>query len=1450
MKNFTKLLIVIVSLLVIPFKGFSQTDSHHEHKDAHGHEIDKFSLPLEFDADSLTGFHEEAAWQQAIMNHEEMWQQKRFVAVLKRNYINFRFGLSKAASSNPTVQAPCSNPDFETGTLAGWNAVQSPNNNSQTMLPFTAGATANIIVVPPGPDPNGLPITQVSPGGGSFAARLGTTGASSGGYSYRLSQTFTVTAANSVFIYKYAVALNKAPHSCTEQPFFNITFADCSNNPIPCGAYAVTAIGSGCGSGDPSFQTSGQWAYKDWTTRSFDLTPYIGQCVKIEFTVGGCVITQGAHGGYAYVDCSCQPMTLNLNGTDIPVGQTTTNMCVAATNTLCAPLGFTSYLWDGPGGATGQATRCITSSTAGTFSVTLGMQGTSCQNPVLYSTFNYVPKPTANFNFTTTPCQNTFTVPFADNSTLNGGPAISNYYWDFDNNGTTDNLTQNPTNTYTASGSYSVELKVSNGGCTDSITKVINLTPLPIANFNTSNACLNSAINFTSTATPTVGIASHAWDFGDGSANGSGLNPAHTYTSSGIFNVTYTVTNTDLCQSVISKTVVISPNPIISAGSNTVCLNLTTVFTNSSSVAAPDNITTWAWDFDNNGTTDNAAQFPTNTFTTVGTHTVELKAITSSGCRDSTTISVQVNAIQTANFTASNACSNSPINIVNNTTVAPPDYITAYNWDFGVGANPATGSGFNPTLPSYSSSGTKTITLNISSNTTCTANLVQTIQIYAQPVANFSTTSVCQSTGTAFTDMSTPTGSITGWAWDFTNNGSIDNTTNAPTNIFLSSGTFSTALIVTSSNNCKDTVILPVNVWGHTIPNFTPDKVCYGASSLFTNLTDETTNANVGSGTTYLWNFADGSSTSTLNGPSHTYTLGGNANSVYNVTLTATSLHNCADSIVKVVNVYAVPSASFTSDSVCLGLASHMTDASNGNGNAVNVYVWDFLSDGTVDASGVVNPNFTFPAYGNNNVTYTVSTSPVAGLICSNTNNTIKVWVNPNPIPNFTFVNKCINAQPNTFDGLPSSIAIGSNTSYLWAYGDGTVSTPTLASASTHTYLAAGVYNTTLTVTSNKGCQTAIAKQVTVYQKPLMNIANSSACDKAAMSFTAISMPNSGVVANWSWDFNNTLVSAEGTGQTTNFIFAAPGAHTIALISETSISAGGCRDTSFKQIYVNYVPVPLFTVDKQQGCPIHCVVFSDATQPIPGPSQVNQWQWTLGDGSALVNNSTNANVNHCYLNNSSNQSALYDVNLLLITDSGCVNSINKISYITVYPKPIANYSVNPNPGNVVTPLEYFTNQSQDYTKWWWLFGDNSPKDSVNIDPTHFYSEISADTYYSVLLVANQYGCMDTAYVPVEIGPEFTFYIPNAFTPLNNDGINDYFTGTGIGIAQYEMWIFDRWGAMIFYTDDIQNGWNGKVQGKTPEGKQDVYTWKVKLKDVLGKNHDYIGHVTLLNLIKN
>lgn len=1900
--------------------------------------------------------------------------------VLKQLITEESNALKQSGGNVNQIQAACTNVDFASGTTAGWTGSYGAGSSSQTsycdgsvVLGICFGTTiysnnptatggfntgtintgANVAtggvhtIMTGGTDPN-VPISVVPPNGGN-SIRLG-----NGIANYkaqRLRQTFTVGAANPNFVYQYAVVLDDEGHGVEDQPYFRIRMYDQSNNLINCATYDVDATSASSIPGF-SFQavsSTRTYKYKNWSTVTVPLAAYVGQNVTIEFVTSDC--TQGAHFGYAYIQCLCSP---------IPITSSLPVVCNGQTTTLTAPSGAATYTWTGPGIISGVNTQTAVVNVGGSYTVHMSTFYSPPQVPCTYSqsiNIGVAPAPAIpdfTINAVCIGAASTFT-----NSTT--GVGVFQYSWNFGDGSptyTTATLTD-PVHTYTASGNYSVSLSVDNG-CPATIVHPLTINPQPTANFTAPNVCLNIATNFTSTASPLASITSHIWDFDDGSATGSGANPVHTFTNPGTYNVTYTVVNSAGCSDTYSNSITVSPNPILSASANTVCLNLTTVFTNSSSVAAPDNIVSWAWDFDNNGTTDNTAQFPTNTFTTVGTHTVELKAITNSGCRDSVNIPVIVNAIQTAVFTASNACVNAPIGLNNLTTVTAPAVINSYNWDFGSDATPATATGYNPTAPSYSTSGVKTITLSLSATPSCTANLVQTIQVYAQPVANFSvsevcqgnatvftdlstptgsitnwqwdytnngsvdangssttfifptsgtytaalivtdvntcsdtvklpynvwgraildfspeavcfnasttfsnqtnittnanvgtisayswnfgdsspidmsvspthtypngvngatyttvltattsngcidqisktvtvnplplpaftainacvnsnvvinntsaiaapatlsitswnfgadatpvtstlttptnltystsgvkiitlnltssqtctavitgsvqvyaqpvanfsttsvcqasatvfsdlsvpngsvtnwqwdftndgfidaatnaptniysssgtysaslivtdnnsckdtivlpvivfghsvpdftatsvcfgasttfsnltsvttnsntgtinqyswnfgdlsaventsnpshtysvgvngaiysvtltattsnnctdnvvktvtihpipspaftltnacvnanvginntstvaapdnlsnynwsfglgalpvtstiqapvslsyttsgvkivtltvtsnnsctatvtqtvevypqpianfsTTSVCQSTATAFTDLSSPSGSITAWKWDFESNGSIDNTVNAPSFVYPSSGTYTTSLIVTDNNTCKDTVSLVVDVWGHAIPDFTPNAVCYGTVTSFSNVTNTTTNQNIGGTLSYTWNFADGSALDANLNPTHTYTLGGNSNAVYSVTLTATTTHSCVDYAVKTVSVYALPTASFTADSVCLGNSTTFTDASSGNGNTLSSFQWDFMNNGTVDASGATANN-TFTNYGAQAISYSVSTNPTFGLTCSNSTNSITAWVNPLPIPDFTFVNKCINAQPNSFDGSASTIPLGTNTLYAWAYGDGNSGS---GQTSSHAYATAQLYNATLTVTSNKGCISSITKQVQVYQKPFVSITNSSACDKKAMMFTGNTLPNSAAVANWYWDFNNNAATIEANGQNTSYVFLAAGSQTVGLIAESVI--GGCRDTIVKTVFVDYVPVPLFTVDKPAGCPLpHCVTFTDNSLQVPAPSQIVDWKWVFGDGTEL-HSATNSSQSKCYTNSSSSNSAFYDVKLVVTTDKGCSDSLTKTSFITVYPKPVAQYTVTPNPSSVVTPQVDYINQSLDYTKWWWNFGDNDFfRDSINLNPTHYYNTNDARDYYSYLIVANQYGCRDTAYLKVEIGPDFSFYIPNAFSPENQDGVNDIFTGVGIGIEKYEMWIFDRWGEKIYYTDDIHKGWNGKYKGTDEICKSDVYVWKVRLKNVLGKKLEYVGHVTLV-----
>ncbi len=236
-----------------------------------------------------------------------------------------------------------------------------------------------------------------------------------------------------------------------------------------------------------------------------------------------------------------------------------------------------------------------------------------------------------------------------------------------------------------------------------------------------------------------------------------------------------------------------------------------------------------------------------------------------------------------------------------------------------------------------------------------------------------------------------------------------------------------------------------------------------------------------------------------------------------------------------------------------------------------------------------------------------------------------------------------------------------------------------------------------------------------------------------------------------------------------------------------------------------------------------CISFVDLSQITKGSNA--SWVWNVGDGSQATHSQS---FDHCYIDDSVFAPIPFDITLAVTSDSGCVSLGEKNHYITVYPNPMANFTTDPKTTTVIDPVIAFKNTSSGADFWNWNFGDTDTAMSQNPKP-HTYAA-DTGTYTVRLITSTQYGCLDTAYQTIIIGPDFTFYVPNAFSP-NGDGINDYFFGSGIGIVKLDMWIFDRWGNMIFRGKSLDEKWDGKANDGDKGAQIDVYIWKVQLVDV-------------------
>ncbi|HEY4797936.1 MAG TPA: PKD domain-containing protein, partial [Bacteroidia bacterium] len=181
-------------------------------------------------------------------------------------------------------------------------------------------------------------------------------------------------------------------------------------------------------------------------------------------------------------------------------------------------------------------------------------------------------------------------------------------------------------------------------------------------------------------------------------------------------------------------------------------------------------------------------------------------------------------------------------------------------------------------------------------------------------------------------------------------------------------------------------------------------------------------------------------------------------------------------------------------------------------------------------------------------------------------------------------------------------------------------------------------------------------------------------------------------------------------------------------------------------------------------------------------------------------------------------------------------------------EPFANFITDPATISIFDPLVNFINTSTgNPVSWSWNFGDTTSGTnniSSNQNPSHVYSDTGL--YCVTLIITDSTGvCKDTSTQCIRVDAPFTFYVPNAFTP-NQDGRNEEFKAYGTYIREYHMAIFDRWGNLIFESNDINTGWNGKVKNRSvsPE-EEDVYIWKAEITDIHYVVHKFIGHVSML-----
>jgi gliding motility-associated-like protein len=263
---------------------------------------------------------------------------------------------------------------------------------------------------------------------------------------------------------------------------------------------------------------------------------------------------------------------------------------------------------------------------------------------------------------------------------------------------------------------------------------------------------------------------------------------------------------------------------------------------------------------------------------------------------------------------------------------------------------------------------------------------------------------------------------------------------------------------------------------------------------------------------------------------------------------------------------------------------------------------------------------------------------------------------------------------------------------------------------------------------------------------------------------------------NYSW--------TQGLGNGTQHL-VSPGATTIYRVKVED----GCSDADSTSIIVQVTPAFSLSFDTSDA-----VCFGE-----PGWAEVT----ITPAGSYRINWDDNPSTTTARIQGEAGR--FYSVTVVE-TSSGCTQTGSL--QIPSFPRVDADFLATPADGcvDLLDPTFEFINQSEGADTGVWFFGDGTfaPYDPFG-NPSHTFPDTGTFTVY--LKIWNEIGCESSQVLEVCVDPATVIHIPNAFTP-DGDGINDFWLPVGIGLSDYELIIYNRWGESIFHTNDPDQGWDG------------------------------------------
>ena len=364
---------------------------------------------------------------------------------------------------------------------------------------------------------------------------------------------------------------------------------------------------------------------------------------------------------------------------------------------------------------------------------------------------------------------------------------------------------------------------------------------------------------------------------------------------------------------------------------------------------------------------------------------------------------------------------------------------------------------------------------------------------------------------------------------------------------------------------------------------------------------------------------------------------------------------------------------------------------------------------------------------------------------------------------------------------------------YLWQFTTPSISPATSTNADLTVELSGqGTYEGMMIINPGDACNSDTAfVSITAFPEIDISIEHQyDPCHQGAVYFIPVNIVSEATLVAWSWNFGDGGTSQEPLPE---HHYSAPGIYPVNL---SIIDIYGCTYSFMQEI--SWLPETELLLEDPPTFS-NCAPLQMNLDYLSGLLGANyEVSWDLGDGTLH----SEFDVDHWY-----ELPGVYDLHLQIVSPQGCEYTFQYPEWVTVEEPPIADFTYAPDPVNKKEDIQ-FENLSERAANWIWYMAEETVETENPI-----WQFTTAGNYEVQLIVADQYGCEDSMTQSIEVLPVFNVYVPNAFSP-NDDGVNDIFRAyTSCPLNDFQMKVFDRWGAQIFESDDIENGWNGYQQNE-------------------------------------